>query len=123
MSEELWRVKEYLYNEIDAYKQQILRLKNRISELESETQEKNSIASMYQTKALYWQEIAERERKKNKELYSKIELLEGLIDEKITETEILKEEQELDQQVIIELQQLVKEPSKKFIKFNYKEEK
>ena len=112
MSEELWRVKEYLYNEIDAYKQQILRLKNRVSELESETQEKNSIASMYQTKALYWQEIAERERKKNKELYSKIELLEGLIDEKIAEIEILKEEQELDQQVIMELQEIVKYPNK-----------
>ena len=108
MSEELWRVKEYLYNEIDAYKQQILRLKNRISELESETQEKNSIASLYQTKALYWQEIAERERKKIKEYISKIELLEATLDQQLTEIEILKEEQELDQQVINELQQQIK---------------
>ena len=112
MSEELWRVKEYLYNEIDAYKQQILRLKNRISELESETQEKNSIASLYQTKALYWQEIAERERKKIKEYISKIELLEATLDQQLTEIEILKEEQELDQQVINELQQQIKNNNK-----------
>ena len=109
--------------ERDSLKQQILYLKNNLNALQEEKNNLTSISSMYQTKALYWQEIAERERKKNKELYSKIELLEGLIDEKITEIEILKEEQELDQQVIIELQQLVKEPSKKFIKFNYKEEK
>ena len=91
MSEELWRVKEYLYNEIDAYKQQILRLKNRISELESETQEKNSIASLYQTKALYWHEIAERERKKNKELISANELLHGLLNEQLRNVQDLKE--------------------------------
>ena len=108
MSEELWRVKEYLYNEIDAYKQQILRLKNRVSELESETQEKNSIASLYQTKALYWQEIAEKERKKIKEYISKIELLEATLDQQLTEIQDLKEEQQLDQQVIYELQQQIK---------------
>ena len=112
MSEELWRVKEYLYNEIDAYKQQILRLKNRISELESETQEKNSIASLYQTKALYWQEIAERERKKIKEYISKIELLEATLDQQLTEIQDLKEEQELDQQVIHELHQQIKNNNK-----------
>ena len=108
MGEELWRVKDYLYNEIDSYKQQILRLKNRISELESETQEKNSIASLYQTKALYWQEIAERERKKIKEYISKIELLEATLDQQLTEIQDLKEEQELDQQVIHELQEQIK---------------
>ena len=112
MGEELWRVKEYLYNEIDAYKQQILRLKNRISELESETQEKNSIASLYQTKALYWQEIAERERKKIKEYISKIELLEATLDQQLTEIQDLKEEQELDQQVIHELHQQIKNNNK-----------
>ena len=108
MGEELWRVKDYLYNEIDAYKQQILRLKNRISELEAETQEKNSIASLYQTKALYWQEIAEKERKKIKEYISKIELLEATLDQQLTELQDLKEEQQLDQQVIHELQQQIK---------------
>ena len=94
--------------ERDSLKQQILRLKNRVSELESETQEKNSIASLYQTKALYWQEIAERERKKIKEYISKIELLEATLDQQLTEIQDLKEEQELDQQVIHELQQQIK---------------
>ena len=98
--------------ERDSLKQQILYLKNDLNALQEERNNLTSISSMYQTKALYWQEIAERERKKNKELYSKIELLEGLIDEKITEIEILKEEQELDQQVIKELQDLVKTSSK-----------
>lgn len=98
--------------ERDSLKQQILYLKNDLNALQEEKNNLTSISSMYQTKALYWQEIAERERKKNKELYSKIELLEGLIDEKITEIEILKEEQELDQQVIKELQDLVKTSSK-----------
>ena len=95
-------------NERDSLKQQILYLKNDLNALQEERNNLTSISSMYQTKALYWQEIAERERKKNKELYSKIELLEGLIDEKIAEIEILKEEQELDQQVINELQQQIK---------------
>lgn len=108
MSEELWRVKEYLYNEIDAYKQQILRLKNRISELETEAQEKNSIASLYQTKALYWQEIAERQRKINKEITAEKELLHGLLNEQLRIVNDLKEEQQLDQQVIHELQQQLK---------------
>lgn len=112
MGEELWRVKDYLYNEIDAYKQQVLRLKNRISELETESQEMNSISSLYQTKALYWQEIAERERKKNKEYISKIELLEGTLDQQLTEIQDLKEEQQLDQQVIHELQQQIKNLNK-----------
>ena len=94
--------------ERDSLKQQILYLKNDLNALQEERNNLTSISSMYQTKALYWQEIAERERKKNKELYSKIELLEGLIDEKIAEIEILKEEQELDQQVINELQQQIK---------------
>ena len=94
--------------ERDSLKQQILYLKNDLNALQEEKNNLTSISSMYQTKALYWQEIAERERKKNKELYSKIELLEGLIDEKITEIEILKEEQELDQQVIHELQEQIK---------------
>ena len=98
--------------ERDSLKQQILYLKNDLNTLQEEKNNLTSISSMYQTKALYWQEIAERERKKNIELYSKIELLEGLIDEKITEIEILKEEQELDQQVIKELQDLVKTSSK-----------
>ena len=98
--------------ERDSLKQQILYLKNDLNALQEEKNNLTSISSMYQTKALYWQEIAERERKKNKELYSKIELLEGLIDEKITEIEILKEEQELDQQVIMELQEIVKYPNK-----------
>ena len=100
--------------ERDSLKQQILYLKNDLNALQEEKNNLTSISSMYQTKALYWQEIAERERKKNKELYSKIELLEGLIDEKIKEIEILKEEQELDQQVIMELQEIVKAPSKKY---------
>ena len=78
--------------ERDSLKQQILYLKNDLNALQEEKNNLTSISSMYQTKALYWQEIAERERKKNKELYSKIELLEGLIDEKIAEIEILKEE-------------------------------
>ena len=108
MSEELWRVKEYLYNEIDTYKQQILRLKNRVSELESETQEKNSIASLYQTKALYWQEIAERQRKINKEITAEKEILHGLLNEQLRIVNELKEEQELDQQVIHELQEQIK---------------
>ena len=99
--------------ERDSLKQHILYLKNDLNALQEEKNNLTSISSMYQTKALYWQEIAERERKKNKELYSKIELLEGLIDEKITEIEILKEEQELDQQVIMELQEIVKYPNKK----------
>ena len=99
--------------ERDSLKQQILYLKNDLNALQEEKNNLTSISSMYQTKALYWQEIAERERKKNKELYSKIELLEGLIDEKIAEIEILKEEQELDQQVIMELQEIVKYPNKK----------
>ena len=94
--------------ERDSLKQQILYLKNDLNALQEEKNNLTSISSMYQTKALYWQEIAERERKKNKELYSKIELLEGLIDEKIAEIEILKEEQELDQQVINELQEQIK---------------
>ena len=98
--------------ERDSLKQQILYLKNDLNALQEEKNNLTSISSMYQTKALYWQEIAERERKKNKELYSKIELLEGLIDEKIAEIEILKEEQELDQQVIMELQEIVKYPNK-----------
>ena len=98
--------------ERDSLKQQILYLKNDLNALQEEKNNLTSISSMYQTKALYWQEIAERERKKNKELYSKIELLEVLIDEKIAEIEILKEEQELDQQVIKELQDLVKASSK-----------
>ena len=98
--------------ERDSLKQQILYLKNDLNALQEEKNNLTSVSSMYQTKALYWQEIAERERKKNKELYSKIELLEGLIDEKITEIELLKEEQELDQQVIKELQDLVKVSSK-----------
>ena len=68
--------------ERDSLKQQILYLKNDLNALQDEKNNLTSISSMYQTKALYWQEIAERERKKNKELYSKIELLEGLIDEK-----------------------------------------
>ena len=98
--------------ERDSLKQQILYLKNDLNALQEEKNNLTSISSMYQTKALYWQEIAERERKKNKELYSKIELLEVLIDEKTAEIEILKEEQELDQQVIKELQDLVKTSSK-----------
>ena len=98
--------------ERDSLKQQILYLKNDLNALQEETNNLTSIASLYQTKALYWQEIAERERKKNKELYSKIELLEGLIDEKIVEIEILKEEQELDQQVIHELQEQIKNNNK-----------
>ena len=98
--------------ERDSLKQQILYLKNDLNALQEEKNNLTSISSMYQTKALYWQEIAERERKKNKELYSKIELLEGLIDEKIAEIEILKEEQELDQQVINELQQQIKNNNK-----------
>ena len=98
--------------ERDSLKQQILYLKNDLNALQEEKNNLTSISSMYQTKALYWQEIAERERKKNKELYSKIELLEGLIDEKIAEIEILKEEQELDQQVINELQEQIKNNNK-----------
>ena len=94
--------------ERDSLKQEILRLKNRISELESETQEKNSMASLYQTKALYWHEIAERERKKNKEFISKIELLEATLDQQLSELNDLREEQQLDQQVIHELQQQIK---------------
>ena len=94
--------------ERDSLKQQILYLKNDLNALQDEKNNLTSISSMYQTKSLYWQEIAERERKKNKELYSKIELLEGLIDEKIAEIEILKEEQELNQQVIHELQEQIK---------------
>ena len=98
--------------ERDSLKQQILYLKNDLNALQEEKNNLTSISSMYKTKALYWQEIAERERKKNKELYSKIELLEGLIDEKIAEIEILKEEQELDQQVIHELQEQIKNNNK-----------
>ena len=98
--------------ERDSLKQQILYLKNDLNALQEEKNNLTSISSMYQTKALYWQEIAERERKKNKELYSKIELLEGLIDEKIAEIEILKEEQEPDQQVIHELQEQIKNINK-----------
>ena len=98
--------------ERDSLKQQILYLKNDLNALQEEKTNLTSISSMQQTKALYWQEIAERERKKNKELYSKIELLEGLIDEKIAEIEILKEEQELDQQVIHELQEQIKNNNK-----------
>ena len=94
--------------ERDSLKQQILYLKNDLNALQEEKNNLTSISPMYQTKAFYWQEIAERQRKKNKELYSKIELLEGLIDEKIAEIEILKEEQELDQQVIHELQEQIK---------------
>ena len=94
--------------ERDSLKQQILYLKNDLNALQEEKNNLTSISSMYHTKSLYWNEIAERERKKNKELYSKIELLEGLIDEKIAEIEILKEEQELDQQVIHELQEQIK---------------
>ena len=94
--------------ERDSLKQQILHLKNRVSELESETQEKNSIASLYQTKALYWQEIAERERKKIKEYISKIELLEATLDQQLTELQGLKEEQELNLEVIHELQEINK---------------
>ena len=98
--------------ERDSLKQQILYLKNELNALQEEKNNLTSISSLYQTKALYWQEITERERKKNKELYSKIELLEGLIDEKIAEIEILKEEQELDQQVIHELQEQIKNNNK-----------
>ena len=94
--------------ERDSLKQQILRLKNRISELESETQEKNSIASLYQTKALYWQEIAERQRKINKEITAEKEMLHGLLNEQLRIVNDLKEEQQLDQQVINELQQQIK---------------
>lgn len=94
--------------ERDDYKQQILRLKNRISELESETQEKNSIASLYQTKALYWQEIADRQRKINKEINAEKEMLHGLLNEQLRIVNELKEEQQLDQQVIHELQQQIK---------------
>ena len=94
--------------ERDELKQQILYLKNRVSELEAETQEKNSIASLYQTKALYWQEIAERERKKIKEYISKIELLEATLDQQLTELQGLKEEQELNLEVIHELQEINK---------------
>ena len=94
--------------ERDSLKQQILRLKNRIIELESETQEKNSIASLYQTKALYWQEIAERQRKINKEITAEKETLHGLLNEQLRIVNELKEEQQLDQQVIHELQQQIK---------------
>ena len=94
--------------ERDSLKQQILRLKNRISELESETQEKNSIASLYQTKALYWHEIAERQRKINKEITAEKEMLHGLLNEQLRIVNDLKEEQQLDQQVINELQQQIK---------------
>ena len=94
--------------ERDSLKQQILRLKNRISELESETQEKNSIASLYQTKALYWQEIAERQRKINKEITAEKEMLHGLLNEQLRIVNDLKEEQQLNQQVIHELQQQIK---------------
>ena len=98
--------------ERDSLKQQILRLKNRIIELESETQEKNSIASLYQTKALYWQEIAERQRKINKEITAEKELLHGLLNEQLRIVNELKEEQELDQQVIHELQEQIKNNNK-----------
>lgn len=94
--------------ERDGYKQEILRLQARISELEAEAQEKNSIASLYQTKTLYWQEISERERKKNREYISKIELLEATLDQQLSELNDLKEEQQLDQEVIHELQQQIK---------------
>ena len=98
--------------ERDGYKQQILRLQARISELESETQEKNSIASLYQTKALYWQEIADRQRKINKEITAEKELLHGLLNEQLRIVNDLKEEQQLDQQVIHELQQQIKNLNK-----------
>ena len=94
--------------ERDSLKQEILRLKNRVSELEAEAQEKNSIASLYQTKASYWREIAERERKINKEITAEKELLHGLLNEQLRIVNDLKEEQELDQQVINELQQQIK---------------
>ena len=94
--------------ERDSLKQQILRLKNHVNELESETQEKNSIASLYQTKALYWQEIAERQRKINKEITAEKEMLHGLLNEQLRIVNELKEEQQLDQQVIHELQQQIK---------------
>ena len=78
--------------ERDSLKQQILYLKNDLNALQEEKNNLTSISSMYQTKALYWQEIAERERKKNKELYTNIEMLECIINEKIKQIKILKGE-------------------------------
>ena len=94
--------------ERDSLKQQILYLKNDLNALQEEKNNLTSISSMYQTKALYWQEIAERQRKINKEITAEKEILHGLLNEQLRIVNELKEEQELDQQVIHELQEQIK---------------